>query len=394
VRTIARAPLVAIVIGAASCAYSSGPEYHPEELQFALEVEPYLTPGAVRVKLFEPMQDSAVDEAFDHVKVTIAPDGRGGSLARAVLDVPVSNDVFESFFSVGDDGALTRLARPDGSPPFHGETAASPFGGGIAVCGSATFALSSGALVQASSTLGCNTGPAIGPSNAAGDFASAIPNGSGTVTFSATRFSDGAVERTKDAPSPNGGVVYVEETQAGQFVAVVQTASGLAVVRSDGTSREAPIAMGTPIASERDAGGDVVLFLPDGSAVFWAIDDATSAPAAVAAPPPPGDFAQQAWIAAGSPGAAYVGSFAPNPTFDQGRVPNAYAAKRWTHRAFDAKAVPTTPCASRAKCRMFGESFLVAVLDTPKGGVGLYAYWSWSSLLAFYAAPIDRTEAP
>jgi hypothetical protein len=72
----------------------------------------------------------------------------------------------------------------------------------------------------------------------------------------------------------------------------------------------------------------------------------------------------------------------------------AFAWARREGTAFTSKPAPTTICGSRTRCRAYGESYLVAVVDGPRGPFGLYAFWSWSNELAFYASPLDRAEDP
>lgn len=75
-------------------------------------------------------------------------------------------------------------------------------------------------------------------------------------------------------------------------------------------------------------------------------------------------------------------------------VPVRAAALQW--RASSKELVrtdaATTPCASRATCRLVGESMLLGVIPNPTGALGVYSFWSWSDLEAVVIAPLVRPE--
>jgi hypothetical protein len=59
-------------------------------------------------------------------------------------------------------------------------------------------------------------------------------------------------------------------------------------------------------------------------------------------------------------------------------VPVAFAAAIFRNGAWaTASDIPTTPCNSRDDCRLFGESYLLGVVDAGNVDVAFYAVWFW-----------------
>ncbi len=183
---------------------------------------------------------------------------------------------------------------------------------------------------------------------------------------------------------PGAVVVGAVEAADASVELVVRTAAGFEW-RSEGG---APVVLDVPEAAtwalsfdeEQDA---FVLRAPDAAAIVWSpargSDERYPAPAA-----PEGSAG---WIRSGDPGLPFAEIAAPNPAYAEVRVPERYVVARWGDGALQDADAHTTPCAARSRCRLLGESYLLGVV----GGLrptGVYAFWSWESLVTLVSAPL------
>lgn len=381
-----------------SCAQSDGPEYRDPDLTFAIAVQQHLAPGTVKVKLFEPIHPSnSGDGIMQYVPVAAGVSESGALLAHVALNGELQQ-AYEALFSIDASGSVERLARPSGAPAFDGTVKNLSLPGGITVhCGAPPTQLRLGAsgLELVPELPGACEGTSVyGPSSAQGYVAGATLT-TASLDFFAHRVDDASVARQVSLPGSSGKVVWVEESPEGSYLALIRNGFDHVLIRSDATTRSEalPDALGQTQSALRTPEG-IVQFLDTGQAVIWDVDAAASKPVLVAAAPVPPDVPSGMWWPGGNIGNAVAISATQNPRYDKAHVPVAARVRRWSAGAFSVSDAPTTPCTSRSRCRKYGESYLVAALDTPASHHGLYAFWAWSSQLAFFASPLEREEQP
>lgn len=396
IRTLTIATCLSCLLPA--CAESDGPEYRDPELAFAIAVQQHLAPGTVKVKLFEPMAPSNSGDAMMQLVPVAAGTAESGALLVHVALSAELQQAYEALFSVGPTGIVERLGRPPAAPVFDGTVKNLSLPGGVVVhCGgkATAFRLASAGLELVPEPAGACSGTSVyGTSSAQGYLAGAKLSAS-ALDFFAHRVDDGSVARPVSVAGQVGKVVYVEEAPEGVYLALLRNGFDHVVVRSDGTTRSAalPEAGGNVYAAQRTPEG-IVQFLDSGQAVLWDLDDATSSPLLVPPPPLPSDVPAGMWALGGNFGNGVAVSATVNPKYDKAHVPVAAQTRRWNAGGFSLSDVPTTPCTARSACRKYGESYLLAELDASTHRAGLYAFWAWTSQLAFFVSPLEREEQP
>lgn len=218
-------------------------------------------------------------------------------------------------------------------------------------------------------------------------------SGGTLVTVSRSVRGEAPETRTMALPDASAVVAWAREGADGSIAVVTRTGTGFEW-RSEGA---APVAiMVADPTSHRiafdDARDAFVLRAADGSAIVWSPargeDERLAAPAA-----PEGSTGPLGgWTYSGSSALPFAEVSIPNPAYTILRVPQRYAVAVLSGSSVQSTDARLTPCIDSGRCRALGESYLLGTVDgaTP---LGIYAFWSWESLLTLFASPLFAEDA-
>lgn len=388
-------PVIALV----ACKATDG---HPEPTPHADWIDDtlVLADGAARLLDFsectalvplEPDGDAFVGRAFPMA------DGSTLVLVAAACETDTVA-IVDRWALVTTDGALVPVSRPGGAPPLAdpADLRVAPVGGGLLLvdCAGAVglSASASGALVPVDVTAMCagaGASWAIGPGAGSNRLAFASLDGG----VSAWTFTGSALVAATD-PAPLTGFVagddllWVNENGAGFGVLHHDfTYGSLQYATASGDLDLGPVEhdlAGHPPVITRD--GLVAHADASGRLAAWRLDPAAPSAtflreheAVIELPE-----ARHRWF---GPGSAISTGWDPD---DDDRMLDSPAEILLRTTTFDAvtstAAVPSTPCDERWRCRLVGDSWLVATA----GDWAFYGIWDWYGYGGVYAAPIER----
>lgn len=415
-----RARALAAAALLAGCGYTDeGPVVYDPALVSALLVEAHLAEDAARVMDFRPAYSSVPGDGYllgEGVELVHGAAAGGTRLVHLVLstsrDRTIGNRNYEGWFTIGPEGQVARLARPAEAPPLTYDPRRPEMRRWVAaVDGPATplivectpehatvYDLHDETLrARAGGRSLCAfspTGPGLGPSTLP-DRVVRQADGDAVFRLEALAVPSGAVVATRALPHPveNPVTLWIEERAEGRFrvLARDRANSRLYLVEGDGEPQSAALG-GFPVLSATHTGEHVRVTGTDGRVAIW---DPTRGDALIPLPAAevPDGFDDAPWRFAGTAGAAFRLATGINVYTELVSVPLAAYAQVPAGHALRAGPAASTPCVERDECRLYGESYLLAVFDAAPEPLALYAFWSWTYELALYVAPAFRPEA-
>lgn len=393
-------------VASAGCGLSFPDEVASEELIGGVYVEQNLAPGALKVSRWWPWWEEA--DATLELQVSRSRDG--ARLVEARYQARGRDELThdEALLVVEPSGAARRVARAADAPSLLSEArdeptevfavndASSPvllecfLGGSMTL---ATTLTGAGELVtRALPPELCPRIQLVGAAAAAehltvGRFIGA------ELQIESRRIDDGSGEVVaSEALSVDAGsVVWVGESAAEGFRALVQTSEGrLVYVASAVAATPGPV-VGSIRGVGVGPGADELWIDATGAAgeefLLWSPGAGT--PAKSLSPP-----ALESGFGAWQPeerGSALASRATPNPDDPSLTVPLEYRVRTLAAGDFTTMSAATTPCVSRDRCRLYAESELLRLLDDA-GGLGLYSTWTWTGRRALFVAATARAD--